>query len=103
MLGKLQHSTDVDSNCRLTRQILDVLDSADYRTSQVIIPFSHVHSLVLRLTLVSYCKRRKAGHGLGTRLPHAYIQVPLGYNMLQLNHKKLCSVRYLHVFKQITC
>ena len=35
VLGKLENSTDIDGSCRLAHQLQDILEAADYRTTQV--------------------------------------------------------------------
>lgn len=36
VLGKLENSSDIDGSCRLAGHLLDILEAADYRTTQVL-------------------------------------------------------------------
>lgn len=49
LVSKLEHSTDVDASCRLSRQILDFLELhvTDYRTNQVGGSVLHAHTNTL--------------------------------------------------------
>ena len=38
VLGKLETSTDIDGSCRLAHQLQDILEAAEYRTTQVNFP-----------------------------------------------------------------
>lgn len=54
VLGKLENSSDIDGSCRLAGHLLDILEAADYRTTQVL---THIYIMQKPSLVVEECSQ----------------------------------------------